>query len=134
MTKDNPQDTIVAKVNAEELYESQLEQAVSNYRASLKEQGIDIRVFGKDQLHNVRQFMLAKLVEREVLHQEAGEIGHVEGGLEVELQRHGALPEGKRLVFAGLAPGDVDRPARDLEGVAVPVKRREPVRQVARRR
>lgn len=71
MTKDNPQDTIVAKVNAEELYESQLEQAVSNYRASLKEQGIDIRVFGKDQLHNVRQFMLAKLVEREVLHQEA---------------------------------------------------------------
>jgi parvulin-like peptidyl-prolyl isomerase len=71
MAQTNPNDTIVAKVNAEELYESQLEAAVSNYRTSLKEQGIDIRVFGKDQLHNVRQFMLAKLVEREVLHQEA---------------------------------------------------------------
>jgi len=71
MIKTNPQDTIVAKVNAEELYESQLEGAVDNYRASLKEQGIDVRVFGKDQLNNVRQFMLAKLVERELLHQEA---------------------------------------------------------------
>jgi len=71
MRKRNPRDTVVAKVNAEELYESQLEEAVSNYRTSLKEQGIDIRVFGKDQLHNVRQFMVAKLVEREVLHQEA---------------------------------------------------------------
>jgi parvulin-like peptidyl-prolyl isomerase len=71
MIKKNPQDTIVAKVNAEELYESQLEGAVDNYRASLKEQGIDVRVFGKDQLNNVRQFMLAKLVERELLHQEA---------------------------------------------------------------
>lgn len=71
MEKMNPNDTLVAKVNAEELYESQLEEAVSHYRASLKEQGIDIRVFGKDQLNNVRHFMLAKLVERELLHQEA---------------------------------------------------------------
>jgi len=71
MGKKNPQSSIVAKVNAEELYASQLEEAVTNYRTSLKEQGIDIRVFGQDQLHNVRQFMLGKLVERELLHQEA---------------------------------------------------------------
>ena len=61
----------VATVNAEELHESQLEAAVTNYRETLKEQGIDIRVYGQEQLHNVRQFMLTKLVEREVLHQEA---------------------------------------------------------------
>lgn len=71
MSTTKPQDSIVAKVNAEELYSSQLEEAVTNYRASLKKQGIDIRVFGQDQLHHVRQFMLAKLVERELIHQEA---------------------------------------------------------------
>jgi parvulin-like peptidyl-prolyl isomerase len=62
---------IVAKVNAEELYEKQLEDAVKQYNRSLKEQGIEIRAFGQDQMHNLRQFMLQKLVERELLHQEA---------------------------------------------------------------
>jgi parvulin-like peptidyl-prolyl isomerase len=71
VNKINPKSLTVAKVNAEELDESQLEEAVTNYRESLKEQGIDIRVYGQEQLHNVRQFMLTKLVEREVLHQEA---------------------------------------------------------------
>ena len=62
---------VVAKVNAEELYETQLEDAVSKYNRSLKEQGVEIRALGQDKMHNLRQFMLQKLVEREVLHQEA---------------------------------------------------------------
>jgi peptidyl-prolyl cis-trans isomerase C len=62
---------VVAKVNAEELYETQLEDAVSKYTRSLKEQGVEIRALGQDKMHNLRQFMLQKLVEREVLHQEA---------------------------------------------------------------
>jgi len=62
---------VVAKVNAEELYEEQLEKAVQEYDASLKEQGINVRVFGKDQMRNVRKFLLHKMVERELLHQEA---------------------------------------------------------------
>lgn len=62
---------VVAKVNAEELYEKQLEGAVRKYNQSLKEQGIEIRAFGQDQMHNLRNFMLQKLVERELLHQEA---------------------------------------------------------------
>jgi peptidyl-prolyl cis-trans isomerase C len=62
---------VVAKVNAEELYETQLEDAVSKYNRSLKEQGVEIRALGQDKMHNLRQFMLQKLVERELLHQEA---------------------------------------------------------------
>lgn len=62
---------VVAKVNAEELYETQLEEAVSKYNRSLKEQGVEIRALGQDKMHNLRQFMLQKLVERELLHQEA---------------------------------------------------------------
>ena len=64
-------ETVVAKVNAEELYESQLESAVKNYNQFLKEQGIEMRALGQDQMHKVRHFMLQKLVERELLHQEA---------------------------------------------------------------
>jgi parvulin-like peptidyl-prolyl isomerase len=45
---------IVAKVNAEELYEKQLENAVKKYNQSLKEQGVEIRAFGQDQMHNLR--------------------------------------------------------------------------------
>ena len=62
---------LAAKVNAEELCEEQLEKAVQEYDASLKEQGIHIRVFGKDQMRNVRKFLLQKMVERQLLHQEA---------------------------------------------------------------
>ena len=64
-------ETVVAKVNAEELYEPQLESAVKNYNQFLKEQGIEMRALGQDQMHKVRHFMLQKLVERELLHQEA---------------------------------------------------------------
>ena len=71
MTQDYSKDIIVARVNAEELYEQQLEEAVKNYNDSLKEQGINIKSLGQDQLHNVRKFMLVKMVERELLHQEA---------------------------------------------------------------
>ena len=71
MTKNNSKKIIVAKVDAEELFELQLEEAVKNYSDSLKEQGINIRSLGQDQLHNVRKFMLQKMVERELLHQEA---------------------------------------------------------------
>jgi len=71
MTQRNLKGAIVAKVNAEELYEMQLENAVKGYSESLKEQGINIRVLGQDQLYNVRKFMLQKMVERELLHQEA---------------------------------------------------------------
>jgi len=71
MTKKHSTSVIVAKVNAEELFELQLEEAVKNYSDSLKEQGINIRSLGQDQLHNVRKFMLQKMVERELLHQEA---------------------------------------------------------------
>ena len=62
---------VVAKVNAEELYESQLDSAVKNYNQFLKDQGIELRALGQDQMHKVRHFMLQKLVERELLHQEA---------------------------------------------------------------
>ena len=71
MTKKHSNTIIVAKVNAEELFELQLEEAVKNYSDSLKKQGINIRSLGQDQLHNVRKFMLQKMVERELLHQEA---------------------------------------------------------------
>jgi len=71
MAQDYSKGIIVAKVNAEELYEQQLEEAVKNYNDSLKEQGINIKSLGQDQLHNVRKFMLVKMVERELLHQEA---------------------------------------------------------------
>ncbi len=64
-------ETVVAKVNAEELYETQLESAVKNYNQFLKDQGIEMRALGQDQMHKVRHFMLQKLVERELLHQEA---------------------------------------------------------------
>jgi parvulin-like peptidyl-prolyl isomerase len=64
-------ETVVAKVNAEELYDSQLESAVKNYNQFLKDQGIEMRALGQDQMHKVRHFMLQKLVERELLHQEA---------------------------------------------------------------
>ena len=64
-------DTVVAKVNAEELYDTQLESAVKNYNQFLKDQGIEMRALGQDQMHKVRHFMLQKLVERELLHQEA---------------------------------------------------------------
>jgi len=69
--KKQPKGIVVAKVNAEELYEAQLEEAVKKYNRSLKDQGIEIRAFGQDQMHNLRQFMLQKLIERELLHQEA---------------------------------------------------------------
>jgi len=71
MTQREPKGTIVAKVNAEELYETKLEDAVKEYNEILKEQGINIRALGQNQLHNVRKFMLQKMVERELLHQEA---------------------------------------------------------------
>lgn len=64
-------ETVVAKVNAEELFESQLERAVKNYNQFLKDQGIEMRALGQDQMHNLRHFMLQKMVERELLHQEA---------------------------------------------------------------
>jgi len=67
----NRKETVVAKVNAEELYETQLESAVKNYNQFLKDQGIEMRALGQDQMHKVRHFMLQKLVERELLHQEA---------------------------------------------------------------
>lgn len=71
MAQKKHKDTTVAKVNNEELYENQLETAVKDYNASLKEQGINLRSLGQDQLHNVRKFMLQKMIERELLHQEA---------------------------------------------------------------
>ncbi len=71
MTQKNSKGTVVAKVNAEELYEVQLENAVKEYSDSLKEQGINIKAYGQDQLHNIRKFMLQKMIERELLHQEA---------------------------------------------------------------
>ena len=61
----------VAKVNNKQLYETQLDTAVKEYNETLKEQGINIKSLGQDQLHNVRKFMLQKMVERELLHQEA---------------------------------------------------------------
>ena len=64
-------ETVVAKVNSEELFESQLERAVKNYNQFLKDQGIEMRALGQDQMHNLRHFMLQKMVERELLHQEA---------------------------------------------------------------
>jgi parvulin-like peptidyl-prolyl isomerase len=71
MTQENKKGIVVAKVNAEELYEVQLENAVKEYSDSLKEQGINIKAYGQDQLHNIRKFMLQKMVERELIHQEA---------------------------------------------------------------
>lgn len=71
MTQINSRGITVAKVNAEQLDEIQLEDAVKEYNESLKEQGINIRSLGQEQLHNVRKFMLQKMVERELLHQEA---------------------------------------------------------------
>lgn len=71
MIQKNRKCTVVAKVNAEELYEVQLENAVKEYSDSLKEQGINIKAYGQDQLHNIRKFMLQKMIERELLHQEA---------------------------------------------------------------
>ena len=71
MAQDYSKGIIVAKVNAEELYEQQLEEAVKNYNDSLKEQGINIKSLGQDQLHNVRKFILVKMIERELLHQES---------------------------------------------------------------
>ena len=71
MTQKKSKGIIVAKVNAEELYEKQLEDAVKDYNESLKEQGINIRALGQDQLHNVRKFILQKMIERELLHQES---------------------------------------------------------------
>lgn len=71
MTKNITKGITVAKVNAEVLYEAQLGDAVKAYSESLKEQGFNIKVLGQDQLHNVRKFMLQKMVERELLHQEA---------------------------------------------------------------
>ena len=64
-------ETVVAKVNAEDLFESQLERAVKNYNQFLKDQGIEMRALGQDQMHKLRHFMLQKMVERELLHQEA---------------------------------------------------------------
>ena len=64
-------ETIVAKVNAEDLFESQLERAVKNYNQFLKDQGIEMRALGQDQMHTLRHFMPQKMVERELLHQEA---------------------------------------------------------------
>lgn len=61
----------VAKVNDKELYETQLDTAVKDYNETLKDQGINLRSLGQDQLHHVRKFMLQKMVERELLHQEA---------------------------------------------------------------
>lgn len=71
MTTKKSKGIIVARVNAEELYETQLENAVKEYNETLKEQGINIRSLGQDQLHNVRKFLLQKMIERELLHQEA---------------------------------------------------------------
>jgi peptidyl-prolyl cis-trans isomerase C len=71
MAQENKKGIVVAKVNAEELYEVQLENAVKEYSDSLKEQGINIKAYGQDQLHNIRKFMLQKMIERELLHQEA---------------------------------------------------------------
>jgi len=71
MVQQNRKGTVVAKVNAEELYEVQLENAVKEYSDSLKEQGINIKAFGQDQLHKIRGFMLQKMIERDLLHQEA---------------------------------------------------------------
>ena len=61
----------VAKVNNKQLFETQLETAVKEYNKTLKDQGINIKSMGQDQLHHVRKFMLQKMVERELLHQEA---------------------------------------------------------------
>lgn len=61
----------VAKVNDKELYETQLDTAVKEYNDILKDQGINLRSLGQDQLHHVRKFMLQKMIERELLHQEA---------------------------------------------------------------
>ena len=52
-------------------------------------------------------------------------------GLQVELECGNPVAEGKGLVFAGLASGKMDGAARDLEGVAVPVERRKPIRKEA---
>ncbi len=71
MAQENKKGIVVAKVNAEELHEVQLENAVKEYSDSLKEQGINIKAYGQDQLHNIRKFMLQKMIERELLHQEA---------------------------------------------------------------
>ena len=71
MAQENKKGIVVAKVNAEELYEVQLENAVKEYSGSLKEQGINIKAYGQDQLHNIRKFMLQKMIERELIHQEA---------------------------------------------------------------
>ncbi len=61
----------VAKVNNKQLFETQLDSAVKEYNETLKDQGINIKSLGQDQMHHVRKFMLQKMVERELLHQEA---------------------------------------------------------------
>ena len=71
MAQEKKKGIVVAKVNAEELYEVQLENAVKEYSDSLKEQGINIKAYGQDQLHNIRKFMLQKMIERELIHQVA---------------------------------------------------------------
>ncbi len=61
----------VANVNDKQLFGTQLDIAVKDYNELLKEQGINVRSLGQDQLHKVRKFILQKMVERELLHQEA---------------------------------------------------------------
>jgi len=90
----------VAKVNNKQLYETQLDTAVKEYNETLKNQGINIKSLGQDQLHNVRKFMLQKMVERELLHQEAikkkikvaaAEIEQIMGDMEKRYPSHQAF-------------------------------------------
>jgi len=71
MAKKKSKGIIVANVNDKQLFETQLDIAVKDYNEFLKEQGINVRSLGQDQLHKVRKFMLQKMIERELLHQEA---------------------------------------------------------------
>ena len=91
---------IVANVNDKQLFETQLDIAVKDYNESLKEQGINVRSLGQDQLHNVRKFILQKMVERELLHQEAkkqkikvtsSEIDKIIQGIEKQYPSHQAF-------------------------------------------
>ena len=62
----------VARVNAEELYEPQLESAVKAYNKSLEDQVMNVRAFGQEQLHNVRKFILQKMISYRIRYPSRG--------------------------------------------------------------
>lgn len=100
MAKNKSKSITVANVNDKQLFGTQLDIAVKDYNESLKEQGINVRSLGQDQLHNVRKFMLQKMIERELLHQESkkqkikvtsSEIDELIQGIEKQYPSHQAF-------------------------------------------